>query len=387
MEKIGKYLVAKLLIPTDFSDIYLCTDPDLEMQVAVKVFHPKGDNVGEKAEYGPDHWLARFVQEARLLARLDHPRIVPVRELSTTADGRPYFVMPFVDANLIYEIGKDVYDPARIAQLEERWRPHRIPVARALAILRQILEALAYLHAQGLVHRDLKPGNVLLTSRDGGDVKVCDFGMVKYPDWSQSRSGVWIGTLDYIPPEQRRSAREVDARADVYSAAAIGYRMLTGTLPAGVFPAPHRHTREVPQAISELIMRALARDPAERPRDGAEMLRLLGEAMAPTTTVPTEPPVPSEPPTVSEPPALPDPPPVTDPPAPPPAKPTRKITVSRKATRRITIQHKDDPAPAEGALKLTLTPKVERAPAPAPAAPPLVARVVAIARRKVEDPS
>lgn len=385
MEKIGKYIIGKLLVPTGFSDIYLCTDPDLEVQVAVKVFNPKGDNIGEKAEYGPDYWLARFVQEARLLARLDHPRIVQVRDLSTTEDGRPFFVMPFIDANLIYEIGKDVFDAGKIAELEEQWRPRRLPVDRALKLLRQILEALAYMHGRGLVHRDLKPGNVLLTSREGGDVKLCDFGMVKFPDWSLSRSGVWIGTLDYIAPEQRRSAREVDARADVFSAAAIGYRMLTGTLPAGAFPPPRATNPQVPEAVSDLIMRAMAPERKRRPRDAAEMLRLLLDG-APAPAEPRPSRVTLRPAAARRPAHRPpDPPPPTPDPPPAPARPARKVTVSRKATKRITIQHKEASASADNHLKLTLTPKVERA--VPPSAPPPAARIVAIARRKLEKPS
>lgn len=278
MEQIGKYLVRKVLISTGFSTIYLSFDPDLETEVAVKVFHVKGENAGPKAKYGEAEWRERFIREARLLANLDHPNIVPVKEMATTDDGRPYFVMPFIKANLIYEIGRDVMDADAIARLPERERPKRVAPARAVSILRQVLGALAALHRLGLVHRDVKPGNVLLTRGQGGSVRLCDFGMVKFPDWKSSRAGIWIGTLDYISPEQRENATAVDARADVYSTGALAYRMLTGKLPVGAFPPIGEHGVAVPAGVPSLIMKALSPDKAGRPKDASEMLRRLDQA-------------------------------------------------------------------------------------------------------------
>ena len=281
MEHIGRYNVVKKLITTGFSNIYLCRDSDLDVDVAVKVFDLKGDNVGEKAQYGSAVWLARFVEEAKLMARLEHPNIVKVFELAATEDGKPYFVMPFIEANLIYEIGKDEFDPAKVEKLDAQWRPKKASVGRTVFLLDQVLDALAYLHGQGIVHRDLKPGNILLTKKQGGSVRLCDFGMVKIPKSDISRSGIWIGTLDYMAPEQRRSAKEVDARADVYSAGALAYRMLTGTLPEGAFPAPHEVEPDVPREFSDLLMHAMARSRKDRPRDAAEMRRLLHATLVP----------------------------------------------------------------------------------------------------------
>lgn len=279
MDRIGKYIVIKDLVTTGFSNIYLCRDPDLEVHVAVKVFKLKDENLGDNAHYGPAVWLTRFVEEARLLARLDHPHIVSVRELSATDDGMPYFVMPFIEANLIYEIGKDDNGRKKKSELRGRKKPRRASVERTVQVVRQVVDALVYMHERDLIHRDIKPGNVLLTRKEGGSVKICDFGMVKFPDWSLSRSGIWIGTLDYIAPEQRRSAREVGPSADVYSAGALAYRMLTAKLPEGNFPAPHKSVEGVPESLSELIMRCLARDKELRPQNAREMLALLDKAM------------------------------------------------------------------------------------------------------------
>lgn len=400
MQRIGKYIVGRELVRTDLSDIYLCVDPDLEMDVAVKVFSLKAEGQADNADYGPTYWLTRFVQEARLLASLDHPHIVPVRELSATEDGRPYFVMPFLPAVLADEIGTEQ-------------APRALAPERAADLFRQLLDALAYLHGRQLVHRDVKPGNLLLTRRRGGAVKLCDFGMVKFPDWSLSRSGVWLGTLDYIAPEQRRDAQSVDARADVYSASAVVYRMLTGTMPVGAFPAPQELVPAIPQAFGDLVMRGLAREPDVRPRDGAEMRRLLDMVLAggdlpraarPPVAVPAsvrkavlaKAPVVAPPPppqriakvtskvTIARPQKAPEPPPppppVTEAPPPPPpppsppAKPVRQVKVMRKEARKVTLRHKDGPSIAAPP------------PAPRPADPPPApkARILVVARRRVE---
>lgn len=394
MQRIGKYIVGRELVRTDLSDIYLCVDPDLEMDVAVKVFSLKAEGQADNADYGPTYWLTRFVQEARLLAGLDHPHIVPVRELSATEDGRPYFVMPFLPAVLADEIGTDR-------------EPRALAPERAADLFRQTLDALAYLHGRQLVHRDVKPGNLLLTRRRGGAVKLCDFGMVKFPDWSLSRSGVWLGTLEYIAPEQRRDAQSVDARADVYSAAAVAYRMLTGTMPVGAFPAPQELVPAIPQAFGDLVMRGLAREPEARPRDGGEMRRLLdlilaggdpARAARPPVAVPASvqkavlakaPAAPPPPPrrvakvtskvTIARSQKAPEPPPPPvmeappPPPPPPPAKPVRQVKVMRKEARKVTLRHKEGPT-------IAAPPTVPRPdPPPAPKA-----RILVVARRQVE---
>lgn len=281
MERIGKYAVRSVIVATDYSTVYQCVDPDLRVGVAVKLFDLKGRSAGPQAIHGPEHWRERFVREARLLARLDHPHVIAVKELGTSAEGKPYFVMPLVEASLVWEIGRDARDEHAPARLPEELRPRAIAPARALQLLRQLLSALAYLHARGLVHRDLKPANLLLTRRRGGSVKLTDFGMVKYPDWSDSRAGVWLGTLDYIAPEQRENAAGADARADVYAAAAVAYRMLTGRLAAGRFPSLTELGLGVPRALDDLLMACLSPARASRPADGAAMLTKLDAALRP----------------------------------------------------------------------------------------------------------
>lgn len=277
MDKIGKYEIEAPLLDTSFSDIFIVRDPDRDGYFALKVFHPKGDNVGEKAKYGEDFWRARFVEEANIMSRFDHPNLVTAVDVGESENGAPFVVMPFMEANLLYEIGEDADTPEDIEKIPKPWRPRPVSPRRAVEVWRQILAGLSALHEAGLVHRDVKPSNVLLDSKRRGDVKLCDFGMVKVPGASGSRSGIWVGTLDYISPEQHKSAREVDARSDVYSAGVVMYRMLSGRLPKQG-RAPMRAGRfGIPERLVKLIESCLEPRRRDRPPTATEALEKLDE--------------------------------------------------------------------------------------------------------------
>lgn len=284
--RIGKYKIAQELLTTGFSDLFIGTDPDLDSTVAIKVFHAKGDNVGEKAMYGERFWRARFVEEARTLARFDHPNIISVMNMGETDTGTPYFVMPFMDANLVYEIGEDAFKPEDQATLDKKWHPRPISPRRAADIWRQLLDALAHMHAAGVVHRDIKPPNILLTSKIGGRVKLCDFGMVKVPGAAGSKSGIWLGTLDYISPEQRRSAKEVGPASDVYSAGVLMYRMLRGRLRPEGEPPLRGGRFDIPQSLADLIDACLRAEAGQRPADAREVLAWFDAVMPDLSVLP-----------------------------------------------------------------------------------------------------
>ncbi len=273
MDKIGPYRVEQQLLTTSFSDIYVVFRESSDSPLALKVFHPKGKNVGSEAKYGPDFWRARFLEEGRILSQIDHPQIVPVIDQGFLDSGEPYFVMPFMEANLLYEIGHDPKDWEE--DVAEKWRPRPISPRRASVIWEQVLSGLAEVHRRGLVHRDVKPHNVLLDSKQEGRVRICDFGMVKVPGAQGSRSGIWVGTRDYMSPEQRKSAKEVDARSDVYSAGVLMYRMLTGRLPEKR-RAPLRAGRvKLPQPMVDLIEACLRRDSSSRPATAGDVLSAM----------------------------------------------------------------------------------------------------------------
>lgn len=274
---------------TGFSDIYIAKDPVLDRALAIKVFHPKGDNVGEKAQYGVDFWRERFVEEARILARFDHPNIIGVLDTGIAESGEPYFVMPFIDANLLIEVGEDETERKKLEDIDPKWHPRPISPRRAVEVWRQVLSALSELHTTDLVHRDIKPQNILLTKRRGGTVKLCDFGMVKVPDGKGSRAGIWVGTLDYISPEQRKSAMDVDARSDVYSAGGLMYRMLTGKVSAAV-RAPLRAKRyRIPDALATLIDDCMRTRRSDRPDDAVVALSRLDAAVPDISELPDKP--------------------------------------------------------------------------------------------------
>lgn len=268
MERIGKYVIHKLAVTHGYARVFFCHDPDLQVPVAVKLFTVRP---GQEGPLSPAQWLARFQAEARALAAFDHPHIVAVKNMEVF-DGRPYFVMPYQGAHLAYEMGKDV---AR-DDAPEADRPRRLALPRAVALLRQLSSALAALHRRGMVHRAVKPSNILLTTRENGQVKLCDFSMVKLPERNPPLPDHWLGSTEYCAPEQRENATTVGPEADVFSLGALAYRMLVGALPdlsAGAVELPEG----TPAALAELVRQATDPDPARRPAHAAAFQQALAQ--------------------------------------------------------------------------------------------------------------
>jgi len=210
----GRYLIESKLGEGGIGIVYRAMDQKSGTAVALKVLR---DN------FARTRLQRRFAREAKALAALRHPNIVSILDVDV-ADETPYLVMELLEGKTLSE------------QLAEQ-RP--LPIEVACAIMRELLEALAYVHAQGLVHRDLKPGNVFLQSQPDGPprVKLLDFGLAKFLDAeianeqaTVTRSGDIFGTLGYMPPEQA-VGDTTDTRADVYSAAAVFFEMIAGRRP------------------------------------------------------------------------------------------------------------------------------------------------------------
>ncbi|MBF0326508.1 MAG: serine/threonine protein kinase [Alphaproteobacteria bacterium] len=256
---LGVYAVEELVVTSAFSRVFRGRDRLLGRPVAIKVF-TLSEAKEERLPYDRDEWRRRFVAEARLLAQIDHPNVIRVDALGYLADGTPYMVMPWYVANLRREIGRDANDPDRAAALPEPERPRSLTPERTRSVIRQLCLGLAALHARNLVHRDVKPTNLLLTARENGDVRLCDLGFARRPGGgAASRAGVWIGTPNYCAPEQREDASRVTDRADIYAVGVLAYRLLTGALPVGAF-APVGHA-----GFDQIIRGAMAPRPADRP--------------------------------------------------------------------------------------------------------------------------
>lgn len=203
-------------------------------------------------------FVERFTREARVMARLNHPNVVTLYTFGRTRSNHCYMVMELID-------GMD------LAQAMAR---HKLSVPTALAIVSDVCDALEVAHRAGFVHRDMKPGNVLLDK--SGHVKVVDFGLARLArpldptTLSITKHGHAVGTPQYIAPEQARGRGNEDHRADIYSIGVMLYEMLTGELPRGIFK-PVSQKLKLNRQIDHIIVRALQEEPAERYQDIATL--------------------------------------------------------------------------------------------------------------------
>jgi eukaryotic-like serine/threonine-protein kinase len=249
----NRYELVELVGTGGMSSVYKAHDELLERNVALKVLHP---HYGDDEEY-----VERFRREARMVAQMSHPNIVTVIDRGED-DGRQYIVFELVDGE-------------NLKQLVERTGP--LPVRRVVELGVAIADALAFAHEHGLVHRDVKPQNVLLTP--DGDAKVTDFGIARSLDVEHgvTQTGTVLGTSNYLSPEQA-SGKPVTAATDVYSLGVVLYELLTAEVP---FPGENfvavamKHVNEpvpditarrpdAPLRLVAAVERALEKDPARR---------------------------------------------------------------------------------------------------------------------------
>ena len=207
MEKIGRYIVERELGQGGTAVVYLGQDPHMKRQVVIKLL---------LRQYTAEpEFLARFQREAEVVAALEHPYIVPVYDAGEQ-DSQPYLVMRYMPGGSLRD------------RLE---REPYLPVPEIISMLDRVAEALDEAHAHKVVHRDLKPANILFDQR--GQAFLSDFGIAKManPSAGITKTGIVVGTPEYMSPEQALGAIEVDLRSDIYSLGVILFQMLAGQLP------------------------------------------------------------------------------------------------------------------------------------------------------------
>src|SRR5579872_6360575 len=256
IKKLGKYEIQKKIGAGGMGAVYLALDPSLRRMCALKVLP------AEKAKN--PILVKRFKSEAQVAANLRHENIVTVFEAGE-ADGLSYIALEYVE-------GTDV---AKLVS-----QRGNVPLKRSIEIIRQVVKALEHAHEKGMVHRDIKPGNLLL--RRDGVVKLADLGLARMlddtTDTSITRAGTTVGTVDFMAPEQARDSKAADVRSDIYSLGCTWYFMLTGEPPFpegsltnklmahanSSLPDPRAKNPGVPEAVIAVLNRMTAKDPEER---------------------------------------------------------------------------------------------------------------------------
>jgi serine/threonine-protein kinase len=279
--KLGQYRILRLLAAGGMGEVYLAEHVLLKRRAALKVIRPERiDDAG---------MVRRFEREVQAMAGLNHAHIMSIYDYGHAEDGTFYYVMEYVR-------GLDLY------QLVKRYGP--LPAGRAIHFLRQAGAALQAAHAVGLIHRDVKPNNILATAQPGqwDDVKLFDFGLVRdtrrqAAGESMTHANALLGTPSYMSPEQVAGTRDVDARSDLYSLGAVGYFLLTGAPPfvgelylhvlmahleEPVTP-PSQRVAGVSADLEAVILKCLEKDPGKRFGSAADLLESLsrcGDAAA-----------------------------------------------------------------------------------------------------------
>jgi serine/threonine-protein kinase len=281
---VGSYVLEDQLGEGGMGQVYRCRNWKLDMLAAVKVIRRSRATDPSSVE--------RFLREVRALGAIRHPNIVHALD-ADLEHGRLYFAMEYVP-------GTDLAH-----QLVERGA---LPIDTACRYAGQLAEGLRHISTLGLVHRDVKPGNILVT-QDGSTVKLVDLGLARFdhPDWEEAgadltRVGMMIGTPDYVSPEQIRDSRQVDIRSDLYSLGCTFYHMLTGRGPyegldlrekllqqQAEDPVPVQDLRpDVPPGVAAVVRKLMQKKPRDRYQDPAEVAAVLRPYLIPSNETLTD---------------------------------------------------------------------------------------------------
>lgn len=273
-QMLGPYRIINQIGRGGMATVYKAYQPSMDRYVAIKILPSE---LADSPEF-----TGRFQQEARIIAKLEHPHILPVFDYGES-DGITYLVMRYLEAGT----------------LKEKLQSHPLSLSEIDRILTQFCEALNYAHGRGVIHRDLKPANALVDAHE--NVFLTDFGIAKLLEGTSNftRTDAVMGTPAYISPEQAQG-QTVDARSDIYSLGIILYEMVTGRVPftadtplAVIFkhvsdplPLPSSIRPDIPEAVEQVILKALAKQPADRFTTAAEFLGAWKRAYAESERAP-----------------------------------------------------------------------------------------------------
>lgn len=284
VRKLDKYELVERLGHGGMAEVYKAYQPGVERFVAVKILHSHRQDSAD--------FVARFRREARAIGRLQHPNIVRIIDFAEQAEN-DYMVMDYVAGGT----------------LSDYLQTHsQLSLQAALPLVVQLADALAYAHQQGLIHRDIKPGNIMFTDNTYTQVVLTDFGLARLLDDAESKltlSGAMIGTPTYMSPEAVRG-EPCDERTDIYSLGVVLYELMTGKTPYAAntpysmmmkqanepLPLPRTLNPDLPVIVEQLLCKALAKEPSERYQSAAEFalaLRQLWRLLPEGQTLPTPP--------------------------------------------------------------------------------------------------
>jgi serine/threonine protein kinase len=267
-ETVGRYRIIEQLGQGGMATVFKAYHAELDRFVALKVLHP--------AFLEDSSFLARFQREARLVAKMDHPNIVPIYDYAEH-EGRPYLVMKFIEGET----------------LKARLERGQIPRPEIQTIVEAVGAALGYAHKQGILHRDMKPSNVLLA--DDGHIYLADFGLARIAQSGESTltSDMILGTPQYISPEQALGKKDLDEGTDIYSFGVMLYELVVGKVPFSAdtpfsiihdhiyspLPMPHTVNPAVSEDVERVLLKTLSKERADRYEDVKSLVAAFVEAL------------------------------------------------------------------------------------------------------------
>ncbi len=280
-ENVGRYRIVEQLGQGGMATVYKAYHAELDRYVALKVLHPA---FLEEASF-----LARFQREARVVAKLEHPNIVPIYDYAEH-EGRPYLVMKFIEGETLkVRLGRGSIDASEVVRIVEA-----------------VGAALSYAHRRGILHRDIKPSNVLL-GKDG-QIYLADFGLARIAQSGESTltSDMIVGTPQYISPEQAMGKKDLDEGTDIYSFGVMLYELIVGRVPFNAdtpfsiihdhiyspLPLPSQLNVDIPPEVERVLLKALAKERSDRYRDVDALVTAFLEAWKEGSPIAARPPAP-----------------------------------------------------------------------------------------------